>query len=116
MLLVGFRPEERQEGIAPVEPPGGGRSQEAEQGDPFGLSQEGRRFTPGLHSRGNPAKQSELDGRESRKHCKRCGQKENRAAKPNVTLGSGGGNGGFRPIHAGITSGERPRSTLPRIL
>src|SRR5215216_3243674 len=119
MLLVGFGPEERQESVAPMEPTGGRRSQIAEQGDPFGLGQNGRRFTPGLHSRGDPAKQSELDGRdrwESRKaavtHAARLAlqevwSEENCGADPNVTLGPEGGNRGIRQFHAGITSGER---------
>ena len=37
-----------------------------EQGDPFGLSQESRSLTPGIHPRGDLAKQSELDDGESR--------------------------------------------------
>jgi hypothetical protein len=86
MLLIGFRPEERQEGIAPVEAGWSGGSQVAEQSDPFGLRQKRGGFTPGLEARGNRAKQPELDRRvtwEGRKAAgfhaarlafKRCGQ------------------------------------------
>ena len=67
MLPVGFRPEECQEGVPAVKPSWGGHSQVGEEGDPFGLSQDGRHLTPGLNSRGEPAKQSKLDVRESRR-------------------------------------------------
>jgi hypothetical protein len=67
MLLVGLGPEERQERVAPVEPARSGRSQVAQEGDSLGLSQESSRFTPGLRSRGDSAKQPELEGRESGK-------------------------------------------------
>ena len=67
MLLVGLGPEERQEGVAPVEPPRSGRSQVAEEGDPLGLSEESRHLTPGLRARGHSAKQPELERRESGK-------------------------------------------------
>ena len=67
MLLVGLGPEERQEGVAPVEPSRSGRSQVAEEGDPFGLSEECRRLKPGLRSGGDSAKQPELEPRESGK-------------------------------------------------
>jgi hypothetical protein len=104
MLLVGLRPEERQEGVASVESLRGGGSQIAEEGDPFGLRQEGRRLTPGLHLGGDPSKESELDCGESverrkaavshaaRLAFKRSGQSRI-ALGPNVTPGFRGGNG-----------------------
>lgn len=67
MLLICVGPEERQEGVAPVEPSRSGRSQVAEEGDPFGLSQESRHLTPRLRARRDSAKQPELERRESRK-------------------------------------------------
>ena len=116
MLLVGFRPEERQESVAPVEPSRGGRSQEAEEAYPFGLSQDGRHLTPGLHSRGDPAKQSELDGRRSRKGGKaavvhaarnpRCGQE--RIAL--VTQRNARSGRRQRPILPDFTLGSRARN------
>lgn len=64
MLLVGLGPEERQERVTAVEPSRSGRSQVAEEGNPFGLCEESRRLAPGLRLRGDPAKQPELERRD----------------------------------------------------